>query len=133
MRGMAAAPAAELAELDPVGRVPLRLRRLIVAPLAVVTGKGDRNSHSSLGHVESRSLRWMGCVRACWRTAPGPTQCSGTGRPRALRKGQLRPTEGASCLRADDWRRSATRGRWIAVDSGGWARTTDLRVMSPAL
>src|SRR5581483_6386856 len=32
--GVAAAPAAVLLELDPVGRVPLRLLRLIVAPLA---------------------------------------------------------------------------------------------------
>src|SRR5437867_6232803 len=47
------APAAVLAELDAVRRVPLGLRRLVVPPLALRAGEGDRNSDSGLGHVSS--------------------------------------------------------------------------------
>src|SRR5262249_21299008 len=45
-----AAPAAVLAELDAVRIVPLRLHRLVVAPLAVGAGERDRNSDSCLCH-----------------------------------------------------------------------------------
>src|ERR1700759_173554 len=41
-----AAPTAVLGELDAVGRVPLRLGRLVVPPLAVGAGERDRNSDS---------------------------------------------------------------------------------------
>src|SRR6266446_4627880 len=51
VRGVGAAPAAVLAELDAVRRVPLGLHRLIVPPLAHRAGEGDRNSNSGLGHV----------------------------------------------------------------------------------
>src|SRR3954465_12590764 len=50
VRGMAAAPAAVLAELDAVGRVALRLQRLVVPPLALGAGEGDGNSDSALCH-----------------------------------------------------------------------------------
>src|SRR5436190_16980136 len=41
-----AAPAAVLAQLNTVRRVPLGLRRLIVPPLAVGASEGDRVSYS---------------------------------------------------------------------------------------
>src|SRR5690349_602606 len=44
-----AAPAAVLVELDPVGRVPLRLVRLIDPPLALGAGERDCDSDSG-GH-----------------------------------------------------------------------------------
>src|SRR5207237_9603622 len=50
VQGMASAPAAVLAELDPVGRVPLRLLRLVVAALALGASEGDRDSYSG-GHL----------------------------------------------------------------------------------
>src|SRR5207237_5282512 len=46
VQGVVAAPAAVLAELDPVGRVPLRLLRLVVAPLALRAGERDAYSDS---------------------------------------------------------------------------------------
>jgi hypothetical protein len=51
VRLMLPAPAAELRELHAVRRVPLRFVRLVVAPLALGAGEGDRNSDSCLGHV----------------------------------------------------------------------------------
>src|SRR6476620_6583590 len=50
VRGMTAAPAAVLPELDAVGRVPLRLERLVVPPLAVGASERDGNSDSAFGH-----------------------------------------------------------------------------------
>src|SRR5207248_8505211 len=44
-----AAPAAVLLELDAVGRVSLRLLRLVIAPLALGAGERDRDSYSR-GH-----------------------------------------------------------------------------------
>src|SRR5207245_1589746 len=49
VRGVPAAPAAVLLELDPVRRVPLGLLRLIVPPLAVRAGERDCDSDSG-GH-----------------------------------------------------------------------------------
>src|SRR4029078_5591158 len=49
------APAAVLAKLDPVGRVPLRLLRLVVASLAVRASERDRDSDSG-GHSLSFSF-----------------------------------------------------------------------------
>src|SRR4051794_15225137 len=49
VRRVAAAPAAVLLELDAVGRVPLRLLRLIIAPLALGARKRDCDSDSG-GH-----------------------------------------------------------------------------------
>src|SRR5919201_1372536 len=46
VHSVAAAPAAVLLELDPVGRVPLRLLGLVVAPLAFGAGERDPNSDS---------------------------------------------------------------------------------------
>src|SRR4051794_17635360 len=54
VRRVLPAPAAVLAELDPVRGVPLRLVGLVVAPLALGAGEGDRNSDSALGHCVSR-------------------------------------------------------------------------------
>src|SRR5436190_3178984 len=47
-----AAPRAVLRELDPVGRVSLGLLRLIVAPLAVLARKRDRDADTGLCHWE---------------------------------------------------------------------------------
>src|SRR6266536_50372 len=47
MRSVVSAPTAVLAYLEPVGRVPLRLRAHIVAPLALVAGERDLVSYSS--------------------------------------------------------------------------------------
>src|SRR3954469_23228839 len=58
VRGMAAAPAAVLAEHDAVRGVPLGLHRLVVPPLALRAGERDRNSDSGLGHVSSLS-KWL--------------------------------------------------------------------------
>jgi len=55
MRRVATAPAAVLPELDPVGRVPLGLLRLIVAPLALGASQRDRYSNSG-GHFFSVSV-----------------------------------------------------------------------------
>jgi hypothetical protein len=49
MHGVAAAPAAVLFELDPVGIIPLRFVRLVVPPPALGAGEGDPDSYSS-GH-----------------------------------------------------------------------------------
>src|SRR5207253_5543156 len=46
VRRVPTAPAAVLLELDPVGRVPLRLLRLIVPPLALRAGERDCDSDS---------------------------------------------------------------------------------------
>ena len=46
VRGVLPAPAAVLLELDAIGRVPLRLVRLVVAPLALGAGERDRDSYS---------------------------------------------------------------------------------------
>ena len=45
VRGVAAAPAAVLAHLDPVRRVPPRLVRLVVAALALLASEGHADSH----------------------------------------------------------------------------------------
>src|SRR5207253_7710282 len=50
VQGVASTPAAVLAELDPVGGVPLRLLRLVVAALALGASEGDRDSYSG-GHL----------------------------------------------------------------------------------
>src|SRR2546429_4264925 len=49
VRGVLAAPAAEFAHLEPVGRVPLRLGAHVVTPLALGASKRDLVSYSS-GH-----------------------------------------------------------------------------------
>src|SRR5437762_11000048 len=54
--GVVPAPAAVLAQLDAVGRVPLRLRRLVIPPLAVGASEGDRVSYSGC-QAESSWLR----------------------------------------------------------------------------
>src|SRR4051812_33765763 len=46
VQSVAAAPTAVLVELDPVGRVPLRLLRLIVPPLALRARERDAYSDS---------------------------------------------------------------------------------------
>jgi hypothetical protein len=46
MNRVLTAPAAVLLELDTVGRVPLRLVRLVVPPLALGAGERDRDSNS---------------------------------------------------------------------------------------
>src|SRR5205085_4389478 len=56
VHGVAAAPAAVLLELDPVGRVPLRFLGLVVAPLAVDAGERNPNSDSGC-HVLFSSFR----------------------------------------------------------------------------
>src|SRR5918999_15995 len=50
VRRMPATPAAVLAELDPVGIVPLRLLGLVVAPLALLAREGDGDSDVSASH-----------------------------------------------------------------------------------
>ena len=45
MRRVLAAEAAELAELEPLGRLFLVLGRAVVAPLTVLTRQGDDVSH----------------------------------------------------------------------------------------
>jgi hypothetical protein len=50
VRRVPSAPAAVLAELDPVGIVPLRLLGLIVAPLALLAREGDGDSDFSASH-----------------------------------------------------------------------------------
>src|SRR4030095_1941137 len=81
--GVMPATAAGSASLDAVGRVPLRLRRLIVPPLAVGASEGDRVSYS--GCQESSWLR-------AWKRPEG-----GTSRPAARvwrrlgREGDPRP------------------------------------------
>src|SRR6266540_5690675 len=52
VRRVAAAPAAVLSELDAVGRVPLRLGRLVVAPLALRACERDSDSDSGC-HLSS--------------------------------------------------------------------------------
>lgn len=54
MSGMRLAPAAVLAQLDPLRVVALALVRLIVAPLAVLACEGDGDSNVSAGHGCSR-------------------------------------------------------------------------------
>ena len=54
---MRPAPTAVLPELDPVRRVPLGLHGLVVPPLALGAGEGDRNSDSGLGHVSSLRVK----------------------------------------------------------------------------
>src|SRR5262249_44494241 len=56
VRGVTAAPAAVLLELDPVRRVPLGLLRLVVPPLALGAGERDSDSDSS-GHLSSLPSR----------------------------------------------------------------------------
>src|SRR5919197_5156217 len=64
------APAAVLAELDAVRRVPLGLVRLVVPPLALRAGEGDPNSDSGLGHVSSlREVISEGMLTHCLRAA----------------------------------------------------------------
>ena len=53
MAGVATAPAAVLAQGDPVGVVALALVGLVVAMLAILAGEGDSDSDVSAGHVVS--------------------------------------------------------------------------------
>src|SRR4051794_20880435 len=55
MRRVTAAPLAVLAQLDAIRRVPLGLVRLVVAPLAVLACKRDRDSDISACHGRSES------------------------------------------------------------------------------
>jgi hypothetical protein len=50
VRGVLPAPAAVLAELDPVRVVPLRLLALVVTPLALLAREGDGDSNVSASH-----------------------------------------------------------------------------------
>src|SRR5207302_6225311 len=68
------APAAVFLELDPVRIVPLRLVRLVIAPLALGARKGDRDSDSGC-HISS-----LGKCGTAWR-----------GRGAAPRVGGLQP------------------------------------------
>src|SRR5579885_3169182 len=74
VRRVPPAPAAVLPELDPVGRIPLRLVGLVVAPLALGAGERDRNSDSGLGHVSPGNS----VLRGRLTHRPGPQKCSGT-------------------------------------------------------
>src|SRR5205085_11785217 len=75
VQGMAAAPAAVLAELDAVGRVSLRLLRLIVPPPALGTGERDCDSDSgchsciSLRGTRSSSAGWARTTDLCIMSA----------------------------------------------------------------
>ena len=53
MRGVLATPAAVLAQLDSVRRIPPRLVRLVVAPLALLTREGDGDAYVSASHLTS--------------------------------------------------------------------------------
>ena len=64
--GVTSTPAAVLADLEPVGRVPLRLGAHVVPPLALVAGERDFVSYSS-GHF---SLELEG--KRTPRQDPGP-------------------------------------------------------------
>ena len=105
---MAPAPAAELLELHPVGRVPLRLRRLVVAALALGAGERDRNSHSTFGHVALIS-RFVDC---CGQ-ADAPPQS----------RGSVARTARVSAAPASESRRSSERraqvervGCWLTTN-----------------
>jgi hypothetical protein len=50
MRRVLAAPTAVLAELDPVGVVPLALLCLVIAPLAFLAREGYGDSNVSASH-----------------------------------------------------------------------------------
>jgi hypothetical protein len=58
MRGVAATPAAVLAQTDSVGAVALALVGLIVAMLALLAGEGDSYSNVSAGHIENPCVGW---------------------------------------------------------------------------
>ena len=62
---MAAAPATVLAELDPLGIVPLRLLGLIVAPLALLAREGDGDSNVSASHGSFGRLGRAGPAAPC--------------------------------------------------------------------
>src|ERR1700716_2298237 len=51
--GMPTAPTAGLPQLDAVRVVALALIRLVVPPLALLAGKGDRDTDVSAGHQDS--------------------------------------------------------------------------------
>src|SRR4051794_28437270 len=77
VRRVLAAPAAVFAHLEPVGRVPLRLRAHVVTPLALVAGEGDLVSYSGCHFfvsLEEFARRDKGPTRAA-------SQCSGQRRP----------------------------------------------------
>lgn len=82
-----AAPAAVLAHLDPVRRVPPRLVGLVIAPLAVFASQRHRNADISASHRSPR------CERVVTEENPGPRREAGlensapepAGIPRALR------------------------------------------------
>src|SRR5215470_224137 len=75
MQCVAAAPAAVLAELDAVGRVSLRLLRLIVPPPALGTGERDCDSDSgchscfSFRGTRSSSAGWARTTDLCIMSA----------------------------------------------------------------
>src|SRR3954468_920694 len=76
MRRVVAAPLAVLAQLDAVRRVPLGLVRLVVAPLAGLARKRDRDSYISACHgpVESSAAlreRSSAPAAATRRARPG--------------------------------------------------------------
>src|SRR5919204_1391051 len=55
VHGVSGAPAAVILDLEAVGRVALRLRRHVVASLALVAGERELVSDSCLGHGDSSS------------------------------------------------------------------------------
>src|SRR5262249_40618226 len=90
MWGMAAAPAAEFAQLDPVRRVPPGLVRLIVAALALLAGEGHADSNVR-GHFSSTSLRCRQLL--CGRTEKNPRP-QARGGPKNSDRHAPRPTAG---------------------------------------
>ena len=64
MRGVALAPAAIFAQLEPFRVVPLALIRLVVPAFALFTSESCSNPDVSTGHVgASRKTRWSGLRR----------------------------------------------------------------------
>ena len=110
VRGVAAAPAAVLAQLDPVRRVPPRLVGLVVAALALLASERHRDSDISASHwlvVFPSSVRAGGASRAVHRLLRKKTP------PLALRRGGARwPKDSARALRAATPRRLRARASW---------------------
>src|SRR5690242_13777596 len=72
MRRVTPAPAAVLAQLEPLRVVPLALVRLVVAALALLTGEGGSNPNVSTSHVGA-SVRG---VKSGYRTAGAETNAA---------------------------------------------------------
>src|SRR5207344_3385827 len=107
------AEAAVLRELDPVGRVPLRLLRLVVAPLAVLARK--RNQHADTG------LRHWGRLLGSWAPGPAPIRQDTRDPHRAT------PSAGAADARLDrrpnpPRRPPGPRGAALRTDAPAFAR-----------